>query len=134
VTEFPCPCCGHLVFREPPGSYDICPLCFWEDDNVQLRWPDWVGGANKPSLVEGQRNYSEMGAMEFRFIGNVRIAAPDEPIEPGWRPIDPDLDSFETRGIAESPWPDDLCVLYWWRPTFWRRDHKPLAGGSSASE
>ncbi|WP_241494482.1 CPCC family cysteine-rich protein [Pseudomonas asplenii] len=29
---FTCPCCGYAVFEEPPGSHDICPICFWEDD------------------------------------------------------------------------------------------------------
>ncbi|MFD6880251.1 MULTISPECIES: CPCC family cysteine-rich protein [unclassified Streptomyces] len=24
----------------PPTSWGVCPVCFWEDDAVQLRWPD----------------------------------------------------------------------------------------------
>ena len=121
MATFPCPCCGHLVFSEPPGSYSICPICFWEDDNIQLRWPDYAGGANKPSLIESQRNYSQIGATEKRFTGIVRGAAADEAVEDGWRPIDRGIDSFEPRGVSERAWPDDLTVLYWWRPTFWRR-------------
>ena len=124
---FPCPCCGHVVFNEPPGSCDICAVCFWEDDNVQLRWPDWAGGANKPSLIESQHNYAREGAMEFRFTGLVRGAAPDEAVEGGWKPIDLSRDCFEPRGVKDAPWPDDLTVLYWWRPTFWLRDRKPPA-------
>ena len=62
------------MFTEPPGSYDICKVCFWEDDNVQLRWPDHAGGANRPSLIEAQRLYRDVGAMERRFTGNVRDA------------------------------------------------------------
>ena len=120
MAAFPCPCCGHLVFAEPPGSYDICPVCFWEDDIVQLRWPDMAGGANGPSLVEGQRNYQRLGAMEARFMDNVRRASPEEAMDIGWRPVDPTCDSFEPNGIQETPWPDDLTVLYWWRTTFWR--------------
>jgi len=34
ASTYPCPCCGYLVFTEPPGSYDICSICFWEDDPV----------------------------------------------------------------------------------------------------
>lgn len=35
--RFPCPCCWYKTFdAEPDGSFDICPVCFWEDDNVQL--------------------------------------------------------------------------------------------------
>jgi hypothetical protein len=28
-----------------PGSYEICSVCFWEDDGVQFRWPTIAGGA-----------------------------------------------------------------------------------------
>jgi len=118
--RFPCPCCGRVVFDEPPGSYDICPVCFWEDDQVQLRWPDWAGGANKPTLTQSQRNFMEVGAMESRFIGNVRPPTDSEPLDNDWRPIDPVIDRFEPVGVAHAPWPDDLTGLYWWRPTFWR--------------
>ena len=30
------------MLNEPPGSHDICSICFWEDDNIQLRWPDYA--------------------------------------------------------------------------------------------
>ncbi len=124
----PCPCCGHLVFAEPPGSYDICPVCFWEDDAVQIRWPDRSGGANAPSLVDSQRNVVLHGAMEARFAGNVRQPTLNEPVDPAWRPVDPALDDFEPRGAREAEWPSDLSVLYYWRPEFWRR-----RSGASAS-
>jgi len=38
-VDYPCPCCGYLVFTEPPGSFEICPICFWEDDVSQLAIP-----------------------------------------------------------------------------------------------
>lgn len=118
--RYPCPCCGHVVFEEPPGSYNICDVCFWEDDAIQLRWPDYAGGANKPSLIESQANFRQHGAMEPRFVDNVRPPADDEPLDPGWRPIDLRFDRFERGGFGG--WPSDLTVLYWWRPTFWRAD------------
>jgi hypothetical protein len=52
--NFPCPSCGFEVFSAPPGSYEICELCGWEDDHVQLRFPAMAGGANKASLAEHQ--------------------------------------------------------------------------------
>jgi hypothetical protein len=118
--RYPCPCCGHLVFKEPPGSYNICPICFWEDDPVQLRWPTFGGGANRPSLIEAQAEYGATGAMEQRFLGNVRGAAEDEPLEPGWRPVDSAMDNVESVDALRGAWPDDYTVLYWWRPTYWR--------------
>ncbi len=51
---YPCPACGFEVFESPAGSYDICPVCDWEDDEVQLRFPAMRGGANKESLGEWQ--------------------------------------------------------------------------------
>ncbi|GGJ60389.1 CPCC family cysteine-rich protein [Streptomyces lacrimifluminis] len=126
----PCPCCGHQMFAEH-GAYEICSVCYWEDDLPQLRWP-WTCGANGPGLVEAQRNYQRFGAMEERFVKNVRPPAQDEPLDPGWRPIDLSRDSFEEPG-GSAAWPDDLTVLYWWRPTFWRRDEHP-ATPSSPSE
>jgi hypothetical protein len=122
TNRFPCPCCGHLVFKEAPGSYDICPICFWEDDPVQLRWPQFGGGANRPSLVDAQVEHAATGAMEHRFTGIVRGAAPDEPVEPGWRPVDPAVDNIESADGVRDPWPDDYTVLYWWWPTYWRTD------------
>jgi len=118
---FPCPCCGYLVFDEPPGSYSICPICFWEDGDVQLRWPDRAGGANRPSLIDSQREYRQLGVMESRFPGYVRPPTDSETVEAGWRTIDPAVDRFEKRGVHEVGWPDDLTVLYWWRPSFWQR-------------
>jgi rubrerythrin len=41
--KYPCPGCGYLVFDEPPGSYEICPICFWEDDLAQLRFHGCLG-------------------------------------------------------------------------------------------
>ncbi len=52
---FPCPACGFEVFPEQPGSYAICPVCAWEDDEVQLRFPGLRLGANKVSLFEQQK-------------------------------------------------------------------------------
>lgn len=128
--SYPCPCCGHLTFDEPPGSYEICSVCFWEDDNIQLRWPDWPGGANKPSLIEAQQIFQRIGACEERLLPHVRPATADEPLDPGWRPIDLDGDSFEPRDQEDrAPWPIDLTVLYWWRSTFWRKAATSDGGG-----
>jgi len=119
-TRNPCPCCGHLTLRMPTGSHELCPVCFWEDDLVQLRWPDYSGGANRPALIDAQRTYADVGAKEARVTAYVRPPTPDEPIDPGWRPVDVVTDSFEPRGSGRAPWPEDRSVLYWWRPTFWR--------------
>ncbi|WP_338672681.1 CPCC family cysteine-rich protein [Streptomyces sp. SCSIO 30461] len=122
--SYPCPCCGHRVLGAMPGSYEICPVCFWEDDGVQFRWPTMSGGANKVSLIEAQRNYQDFGACDQQGRRYVRPPATDEPLDPAWRPIDLTRDSFEDWAAQDrAPWPDDRSVLCWWLPTFWRREH-----------
>ncbi|MFJ9520605.1 CPCC family cysteine-rich protein [Kitasatospora sp. NPDC101801] len=128
-TRRPCPCCGHLVFNVEdgwPGSYGICPVCFWEDDLVQFRWPFVPGGANQLSLVEAQQNFQAYGACDQRGRRFVRPPADDEPLDPAWRPIDPTTDSFErSTSDAPRPWPTDRSVLCWWLPSFWGHPEDP---------
>ena len=50
AVKNPCSCCGYLVVDELPGPDDICPICFWEDDVSQLRFP-MTTGANHVSLI-----------------------------------------------------------------------------------
>lgn len=104
---------------EPPGSDDICLVCFWEDDLGQLRWPRLEEGANAPSLQEAQQNVAKLGAIEERFVGDVRAATAEEARDQEWRPIN-DADSFEEPDDS-APWPEDPTALYYWRPNFWRR-------------
>jgi Cysteine-rich CPCC len=74
-----CPCCGYRTLDErPPGTYEICPVCFWEDDNVQFDEPDREGAANGVSLNVARRNFRDFGAMERRFLQYVRAPRPDE--------------------------------------------------------
>lgn len=56
--ELLCPCCGRHYFTEK-NSYEICPVCGWEDDRFQRENPDYEGGANKMSLNEARRKYNE---------------------------------------------------------------------------
>ncbi|MET8796768.1 CPCC family cysteine-rich protein [Nocardia sp. NPDC004568] len=124
-SDYPCPCCGHRVFDEAPGSYEICPICFWEDDLIQLRWPTFAGGANSVSLVDAQRNYEDIGACEERLRSFIRLPATDEPLDDAWRRIDLTRDNFENwDNKRRAPWPADPTVLYWWLPTFWRHSDR----------
>lgn len=66
---YTCPCCGYKTLdEEPPGTYDICEICFWEDDGIQFDNPDYRGGANHVSLREAQKNFLEFGACEKEMI------------------------------------------------------------------
>lgn len=86
--KFTCPCCGYKTLdEEPPGTYDICSICFWEDDAVQYDDPDYGGGANIPSLRQAQRNYNLFGACEERCIEFVREPNENDVKDPTWKPI-----------------------------------------------
>ena len=88
TTKFTCPCCGYCTLDEqPPGTYDICELCFWEDDPVQFNDPDYKGGANQVSLREAQRNFSHFGTSEERFRQRVRASAATYLRDPNWHPL-----------------------------------------------
>ena len=55
IEKYKCPCCGFYTFDEKPnGNYDICPVCFWEDDPIQLEDNEYEGGANRVSLVQAR--------------------------------------------------------------------------------
>lgn len=71
--KYKCPCCGYYTYDEKPnGNYDICPVCFWEDDPIQLDDHDAEGGANKVSLNQARTNYKLFNACESNMITFVR--------------------------------------------------------------
>lgn len=67
---YQCPCCDHftLEFR---GQYDICPVCFWEDDGLDVDRPDEHSGPNHISLREGRRNFRLIGACDRTAVAHV---------------------------------------------------------------
>lgn len=52
-NKIPCPVCGKSYLEE----YDICSICNWENDPVQLLNPDFAGGANEMSLNQARAAY-----------------------------------------------------------------------------
>ena len=79
MTKYACPCCGFITLDEvPPGSFSICPVCFWEDDFVQFDEPDYKGGANKVSLNQAKNNFKEYGASSEEFMKEVRVPYQNE--------------------------------------------------------
>lgn len=59
VFVFKCPVCGQYTFQSGPGSYEICPVCGWEDDKAQYKDPNLKGGANRFSLKEYKEQYEK---------------------------------------------------------------------------
>jgi hypothetical protein len=114
--SYTCPCCGYLTFGKWPGSYEICRVCFWEDDPVQILDPWFEGGANKPSLVQAQTNYAEFGAMEKRFIANVKGVRSGDTRDPEWRRVvEYDRSFVRAPGDLTELEHADLDVWYYWK-------------------
>lgn len=53
-----CPVCEQYTFSDE-DSYEICPVCDWEDDSLQLKNPDFEGGANIMSLKQAKKEWEE---------------------------------------------------------------------------
>ena len=87
-TSYACPCCGYKTLEEePPGTWLICPVCFWEDDPVQFDDPDYAGGANKTSLRQAQKNFVDFGACDRSAQAHVRPPNEHDKRDDGWRPL-----------------------------------------------
>jgi hypothetical protein len=74
-----CPCCGYLTLCGRAG-FEICPVCYWEDDGQDSHDADEVrGGPNGLlSLTQARQNFREFGATDRRFLQSVRKARPEE--------------------------------------------------------
>ena len=72
--SYRCPCCGFYTFAEPPaGNYDICPVCFWEDDPCAYDDPDEESSCNHVSLNQARKNFMEFGACKEDMKKYVRL-------------------------------------------------------------
>lgn len=79
MMSYSCPCCGYLTFDEEPcGTFEICPVCYWEDDNVQNHAPLYEGGANGISLNMAKQNFLKYGAIKEELVKEVRKPLSDE--------------------------------------------------------
>ncbi|WP_092737490.1 CPCC family cysteine-rich protein [Hymenobacter psychrophilus] len=77
--NYQCPCCSYFTLGEGrSNTFDICSVCWWEDDGVQFDLPDMDGGANSPSLNEARQGFRRIGASEERWLSRVRPALPEE--------------------------------------------------------
>jgi len=76
---YTCPCCGNRTLGER-AAYEICPVCFWEDDGQDDLHADAVwGGPNKDlSLTVARENYKRIGAADPKNLAHVRLPTKEE--------------------------------------------------------
>ncbi len=60
-NEINCPPykCKVCSMGDIKNSYDICPYCGWEADDIQNEKPDYMGGANEMSLNQYKKFWGE---------------------------------------------------------------------------
>lgn len=78
-----CPCCGCKTLGER-GVYEICPVCFWEDDGQDdaTAHEVWGGPNGALSLTQARANYQAFGTSSQRRQRFVRPPLPEEVPDP----------------------------------------------------
>jgi len=75
----PCEVCGYLTFAtDEREEYFICPVCFWEDDELHDDPNEPCEVNHSLSLTEARANYKNFGACEADMIPHVRKPKPEE--------------------------------------------------------
>jgi hypothetical protein len=75
--SLPCPCCGFPTLQER-GAWEICSICWWEDDGQDDPRTDEVrGGPNgEYSLSAARANFRQHGDMYDRGKGIEAVEQP----------------------------------------------------------
>jgi hypothetical protein len=68
-----CPCCAYHTLTER-AAFEICPVCYWEDDGQGDENADeTLGGPNgQLSLSQARANFTRFGASDERHRKDVR--------------------------------------------------------------
>ncbi len=79
MGKYKCPCCGYFTFEEKSGrTYEICPVCFWEDDLRDYDDTEKYSESNRLTIGEARDNYEKFGACREADIPYVRAPERDE--------------------------------------------------------
>jgi Cysteine-rich CPCC len=113
-VKLPCPGCGFLTIdSDYYGSYDICSICDWEDDGVQLANPCSGGGANGDSLAVHQKTWVLRLPLPIRSHEGISRSEK-------WRPLtDTEIQTYESQQ-QEQHWTNTAILDE--EETYWSND------------
>jgi len=119
--KFTCPCCGYKVFTQEPGSFEICEICYWEDEAKLLRYPK-EKGSNDLSLIESQLNFEKHQVSEPSLKCLVRSPNENDEKDKKWRKIDLKKDKIAEKKEKVlndvNVYPHDMTRLYYWEENY----------------
>ena len=74
-----CICCGYFTLIEDKEDiwWDICPVCYWENDIVGTELDEY-SGANHMTLRQGQDNYRIYFSCDVNMAKYVRPPKKEE--------------------------------------------------------
>ncbi len=73
-----CLVCGYSTLSRR-GGYEICPICFWEDEGeIDHPTKPTYGPNDSLSLTQARQNYKKFGAVDEQFKDKVRPPEPGE--------------------------------------------------------
>lgn len=72
--QYQCPCCDFYTLANR-ASYDICPVCYWEDEGLDLDRLDQPSRANHISLRQARSNFVQYGACDEGAVSLVMRAS-----------------------------------------------------------
>ena len=85
-----CPCCGYRTFDEStPGSYLVCPICFWED----------TGEIDE--LRQAQLNFLNYGACDRKWLEQVHEPREQEEHNSHWQLLDEQIKAAGAKVIHQ---------------------------------
>lgn len=70
--------CFYTFEHRPNETYDICEICFWEDDPIQWDDPNYEGRTNNIALLRARENFLQIGACKEKMTPHVRKQKEDE--------------------------------------------------------
>ncbi|GAA6170700.1 hypothetical protein NBRC116592_03700 [Colwellia sp. KU-HH00111] len=97
---FSCPCCHYLSLSQR-DKYEICEVCFWEDDGVQH--PEDYSMPNHMFLGQGQDNFLKIGGCDEHGASLVKKDA-----KLLYKKQDHSALSMSTTAVHENPFVDFL--------------------------